>query len=157
MPKPASAEETRRDFSFFEDMEPSHKHRLKALGRDVRFDRDEVIFREGEESTAFYIILSGRVSLEVTALGRALRVITLDDGDGFGWSSLLPSQGKQFQARALDPVHALSFDGAGLRSACEKDPAFGYAIMKRLLILVSDRLSALRIQLFDMYSPAGGR
>jgi CRP/FNR family transcriptional regulator, cyclic AMP receptor protein len=157
MPRSANVEETRRDFSFFEGMDPVHKRRLKTLGREVRFDRDEVIFREGEESNSFYIILSGRVSLEVTALGRTLRVITLDDGDGFGWSSLLPSQGKQFQARALDPVHALLFDGAALGGMCERDPAFGYEIMKRLLILLSDRLQALRIQLFDMYSPTGGR
>ena len=157
MPKPGSIEKSRKELTFFEGLAAPQKVRLRDLGRDVLFDRDDIVFKEGEESTSFYIILSGRVSLEVTALGRTLRVVTLDDGDGFGWSSLLPNHGKQFQARALGPVHALCFDAAKLRFACEQDPAFGYEIMKRLLMLVSERLQALRIQMFDMYSPAGGR
>ena len=142
--------------SFCDGLKPVYRSRLDELGREVRFERDQIIFREGDESPFFYVILSGRVSLEVTALGRALRVATLEDGDELGWSSLLPHRGKQFQARALEGVRAMALDGARLREACEHDPAFGYEVMKRLLGVVSERLEALRMQLFDMYAPTGG-
>ena len=89
------------------------------------FDRDQIIFREGDASSFFYLILSGKVALEVTALGRTVRVQTVSDGEALGWSSVLPSEGKHFQARALGAVRALVFDGARLRELCEEDCSLG--------------------------------
>ncbi len=142
-----------RRIPFFKGLDDSHLSKLEALGHELTFDRDQIIFREGDESSFFYIILSGRVSLEVTALGRTLRVQTIGENEEFGWSSMLPSHGKQFQARALDSLHVLAFDGPRLREACEEDNTFGYALMKRLLSVVSHRLLAMRVQVLDMYSP----
>ena len=61
--------------------------------------------------------------------------------------------GKQFQARALEEVHALAFDGARLRHACEEDYAFGFWFMRAILKVMSGRLHAIRAQLVDVYSP----
>ncbi len=43
------------------------------------------------------------------------------------------NNGKQFQARALEEVHALAFDGARLRHACEEDYAFGYWFVRAIV------------------------
>jgi CRP/FNR family transcriptional regulator, cyclic AMP receptor protein len=153
MIKATALTEIHRNLPFFRGLRYEHLETLQTLAHEVRFDRDQIIFREGDESSFFYIILSGRVSLEVTALGRTLRVQTVGEGEEFGWSSMLPSQGKQFQARALDALKALAFDGARLREACDEDPVFGYALMKRLVGVVSERLGALRVQLLDLYAP----
>ncbi len=140
---------------FVKDFRPQHIEKLAELAHEARFERDRVIFREGDESSFFYLILSGKVALEVTALGRTVRVQTLGEGEELGWSSVVPSRGKHFQARALGSVKALVFDGARLREACEDDCSFGYALMKRLLAVVASRLQATRVQLLDMYSPGG--
>jgi len=66
-------------------------------------------------------------------------------------------RGKHFQARALQPVQALAFDGAALLDACRADPAFGFALMYRMLGVVSERLQATRLQVLDMYSPVAKR
>jgi CRP-like cAMP-binding protein len=153
MIKATALTEIHRNLPFFRGMRLDHLEVLQTLAHEVRFDRDQIVFREGDESSFFYIILSGRVSLEVTALGRTMRVHTVGEGEEFGWSSMLPSHGKQFQARALDSLKALAFDGARLREACDEDPAFGYALMKRLVGVVSERLAALRVQLLDVYAP----
>ena len=59
---------------------------------------------------------------------------TLFAGDELGWSALLMGgSGKQFQARALERVEALAFEGADLLAACREDTAFGFALMQRLL------------------------
>lgn len=145
-----------RSHDFLRGLDSGNLERLEALAHDVRFERDQVIFREGETSSFFFLIVSGRVSLEVTALGRTLRVQTVGEGEELGWSSMLETRGKQFQARALENVVAIAFDGARLREACEQDPVFGYVIMKRLLGVVSDRLQSLRMQLLDVYAPPGG-
>jgi CRP-like cAMP-binding protein len=148
---------TLRRHPFVREFEPRHVERLAGLARDVRFDRDHVIFREGDDCSEFYLIVTGLVALEIAAPGHTFRVQTLFAGDELGWSALLMGSGKQFQARALERVDALAFEGADLLAACREDTAFGFALMQRLLAVVAERLQATRIQLLDMYSPVAAR
>jgi CRP/FNR family cyclic AMP-dependent transcriptional regulator len=137
--------------------EPRHVEKLETLAKEVRFARDQVIFREGDECSEFYMIVSGRVALEIEAPDHTLRVQTLSAGDELGWSALLMGSGKHFQARALEPVEALAFEGVELLAACKEDTAFGFAFMQRLLAVVAGRLQATRLQVLDMHSPVAKR
>jgi CRP/FNR family cyclic AMP-dependent transcriptional regulator len=132
---------------------PDHIARLAAMAGEVRFSRGEYIFREGDRSSFFYLLISGNVSLEVVAPGHPLPVATLYAGEVLGWSSVTAEDGKQFQARALEDIHALAFDGARLRHACEEDYAFGFWFTRELLQVLSARLHSVRVQLVDSYSP----
>ena len=146
-----------RKHPFVEGFDPAHLERLSAFAKDVLFSRDHVVFHEGDECSDFYLIVSGTIALEVEEPGHTLRVQTLTAGDELGWSALLMSKGKHFQARALEPVEALAFDGPRLLAAFKEDTAFGYAFMCRLLGVVASRLEATRLQLHDMYSPVAKR
>ena len=148
------------DHPFVEnELQPQHIEKLRTLAREVRFEPDQIIFREGDECHDFYLVVSGRVGLEmeIAAPGRTLRVQTLTAGDELGWSALLMGSGKHFQARALGVVEALAFDGAQMLEACKTDTSFGYALMHRLLAVVAERLQATRLQVIDSYSPAAKR
>lgn len=140
---------------FLEGFDPKHVEKIAGLAYEARFAKDQIIFREGDQSSLFYLLQSGKVSLEVLALGKVARIQTLGEGDELGWSSIFSGGRKQFQARALGAVRALAFDGAQLQAACEEDPVFGYALLKRLLGVVAERLQATRMQLMDMYSSSG--
>jgi CRP/FNR family cyclic AMP-dependent transcriptional regulator len=142
---------------FVEEFQPRHVEKLSTLAKEVRFTRDQVIFREGDECSEFYMIVSGLVALEIEAPDHTLRVQTLSAGDELGWSALLMGSGKHFQARALEPVEALAFEGAELLAACKEDTAFGFAFMQRLLAVVAGRLQATRLQVLDMNSPVAKR
>jgi CRP/FNR family cyclic AMP-dependent transcriptional regulator len=148
---------TLRHHPFVVEFEARHVERLAALAKDVRFDRNHVIFREGDECSEFYLVVNGLVALEIAAPGHTFRVQTLFAGDELGWSALLMGSGKHFQARALERVEALAFEGADLLAACREDPAFGFALMQRLLGVVAERLQATRLQLLDSYSPVAAR
>jgi CRP-like cAMP-binding protein len=138
---------------FAEEFPPHHVEILTRLAREVRFDKDWIVFREGDECDIFYLILSGKVALELKGPRRSFLIQTLGAGDELGWSSVLMKDGRHFQARALEPVRALAFDGARLHAACREDPTFGHALMYRLLGVVSKRLQATRLQLLDLYAP----
>ncbi len=139
-------------------LEPVQVEKLATLATRVRFEPDEVIFREGDERYEFYLIVSGLVALEIAPPGSdPFRVDTLSAGDELGWSSVLMDKGKLFQARALQPTTALRFAGADLRAMCEQDTAFGYALMLRLLGVVSERLQATRLQVLDSFWPVAKR
>jgi CRP/FNR family transcriptional regulator, cyclic AMP receptor protein len=134
---------------------PEHVARLAAMASEARFAPGELIFHEGDHSSLMYLLITGNVALEVTAPGRPLRVSTLYAGEVLGWSSVTTDNGKQFQARALEEVHALAFDGARLRHACEEDYAFGFVFMRAVLTVMSGRLHAIRAQLLEAYTPVG--
>jgi CRP-like cAMP-binding protein len=127
--------------------------KLASLARVVGYSRNEVIFREGDDIHDFFLVLNGRVALEIVSEGTAHRIHTLSAGDELGWSAVLMGQGKYFQARALEAVEALAFDGHELLALCERDPAFGFKLMHRLVGVVAERLQATRLQLLDMYWP----
>lgn len=142
---------------FFKGFDEAHIEQLANMAHDMCFDKGVVIFPEGDQSREFYLLVHGMVALEIMTQGTQHRVQTLHAGDEFGFSALLSEKRKVLQARALDRVDVLVFDGQKLMEAFKADPAFGMAIMVRLVGVVSERLSAAREQLLDMYAPEARR
>jgi CRP-like cAMP-binding protein len=142
---------------FVEQFAAAHIDKLAEVAARVRFERDQTIFREGDECSDFFLLVSGLVALEIAESGHTHRIQTLSAGHEFGWSALLMGSGKHFQARALERVEALALDGGALLSLCKRDPEFGFVFMHRLLGVVAERLQAARLQLHDMYSPVAKR
>lgn len=138
---------------FVKGFPPEYVARLCAMASESHFGSGELIFHEGDHSSLFYLLISGRVALEVNAALRPARIAMLYSGDALGWSSLTGDDGKQFQARALEDVHAFAFDGTRLRHACEEDYGFGFWFMRAAVGVVSERLHAMRAQLVDIYTP----
>ncbi len=142
---------------FVSGFEPRQVARLAGLAQEVRFDRDHIVFREGDQDPELYLIVKGMVALEIDTPEQVVRVQTLEAGDEFGWSAVLMGKGKHFQARTLEPVEALVFQGAQLLAAFKDDPVLGYAFALRLLGVVSERFQATRLHLIDKYSPVAKR
>ena len=114
---------TLRHHPFVAEFEPRHVEKLATLAKEIRFDRDQILFREGDECSEFYLIVTGLVALEIAAPGHTFRVQTLFAGDELGWSALLMGRGKHFQARTLERVDALAFEGPSSSAACREDTA----------------------------------
>ena len=61
-----------REHPFVEGLTPAHCETLASLGRRVSFAKDDLIFSEGDEKHEFFLLLSGRVALEMMAQVEAL-------------------------------------------------------------------------------------
>jgi CRP-like cAMP-binding protein len=108
--------------------------------------------REGEPADAFYVIRHGAVALETVVPQRGPVVLqTLHDGELLGWSWLVPPYRTAFDARSRGTTRAIAFDGACLRDKCEADPALGYALLKLLSGVFTERLQDTRLRLLDLY------
>jgi CRP-like cAMP-binding protein len=140
---------------FLEGFPPKYLDKLSQLAFVATFDADQIVFREGDPSSFFYLIVEGKVALEICTPNRVLSIETVEGGEELGWSSLLSRVDKQFRARCLNPVRAIAFDGARVIAACEEDHEFGYLIMRKVLEIVADRLRATRLQTLDVYSSKG--
>ena len=139
------------DHVLLKDLDPRYAHKLAGLALEAHFMPGQVIFKEKDKAGFFYLILSGSVALEILGPARHIEIETLHDGDGMGWSALLGDEPKHLQARALTEVRALAFEGKSLRETCDNDPAFGCALLKRLLGMAVERLDAAGFQLVNRY------
>jgi CRP-like cAMP-binding protein len=119
---------------------------------NVHFHPGQHLFHEGEPADTFYVIRHGRVGLEVHApAGPPVVVDSAHADDVVGWSWLVPPYRWLFDAVATEETSAIAFDGACLRDKCETDPAVGYALLQRVVQVMSTRLHSARIRLLDVY------
>jgi CRP/FNR family transcriptional regulator, cyclic AMP receptor protein len=136
----------------FEAMESDRLALMAGCASNVHFDQGAVIFREGDQADTFFLVRHGSVALEMFVPARGSAVIeTIEAGDVVGWSWLFPPYRWHFDARALTPVRATTFDGACLRGKCDDDPALGYDLMSRFAQVLIERLQWTRLRLLDVY------
>ena len=137
---------------FFNDLSPEYLQLVTGCASNVRFEQEQMIFREGEEANQFYLLREGRVALQLFAPDRGhITVETLGEGDILGWSWLTPPYNWHFDAKALDLTRAIALDGKCLRNKCEADHNLGYELLKRFTNIIEQRLSSTRLQLLDLY------
>jgi len=141
---------------FVEGFEPAFVEALARIAKPARYAGNHVILQQGDEPTQLYLITAGRVALEISGRSQPFRVDTLGAGEEFGWSWALGNPGV-YQVRTLEPVEALVLSAVELTARCEADSAFGYALMRRLLGVVAERLRATRLTVIDMYLPEAKR
>jgi CRP/FNR family transcriptional regulator, cyclic AMP receptor protein len=137
---------------FFSLMPDSYRAVIAGCGKNVRFETGQFMVRTGDAADQFFAIRHGRVSIELHSPERGPLILqTVDAGEIVGWSWLFPPYRWTFDARAMQQVRAISFDGACLRGKCEQDPAMGFDFMKRFAEVFMRRLEAARLQLLDIY------
>jgi len=129
-----------------------HLALIAGCGRNVHFAPGEFLCRAGRPAEYFFLIRRGMVALELEVPGRGpFRFSTVSAGDVVGWSWLIPPYQWQFDARVVEDVSAVQFDGACLRGKCDADPVLGYALMKTFAGVLVTRFMETRLQLIDVY------
>lgn len=140
---------------FGSDMPASTRARMAVLGRLVAIAEGSVVVREGTPCHALGVVISGRIALRLGLPGGETRtILTVEAGDVFGWSALLPPAISTSTGIAVAPSAAIMFDGDELRAALAVDCELAAAVYQRLLVSVARRLTATRVQLLDLYRPA---
>lgn len=127
---------------------------MLAISSEASWPAGTIIFREGEPNQKMYLICEGHVALDIAVPMRGrVTILTLSDGDVFGWSAVLPVVNiRTASARAIEDTQAIAFDGVGMQEACERNYELGFNVFRRLTNVVAARLAATRMQLLDMYA-----
>ena len=132
---------------FLRGLTPEQLNLLAEDSMPAEFQPGERILSEGAPANRFYLILEGRVELESSVLdGEPVAVQTLGAGDLLGWSWLFPPFCWHFDARAVLPTKAILFYAKHVRELCEQDHDLGYELMKRVSIILIQRLQCSRSQ-----------
>ena len=123
---------------------------ILPLCKQVSIEVGGVLFQEGEDSTALYVLEEGKIALEMPVKGRNGRppqprvVATLGPGEALGWSAIVEPHLISFTARAVQPCTLVCIDGAALRKLMKSHRELGYEVMAGVAKLLAHRLDQNR-------------
>jgi CRP-like cAMP-binding protein len=139
---------------WFQAMTAEHFNKMVSISKIFKFEPGQSIFHEGDKEDYLYIVLEGRVAIEISIPGRGrIRILTADAMEVVGWSSVTPVvRQRTAGARAVLPSRILAIDASDLRRLCDEDHSLGYYVMRRLANVVAGRLLTTRLQLLDMFA-----
>jgi CRP/FNR family transcriptional regulator, cyclic AMP receptor protein len=123
---------------------------LASIASGVTFEENRVVLVDGERSRAFYLVLTGSVSVELRTASYVVSVQALGPGQVFGWSALLEDHDTLFQVRARELTTALRLPGPDLKAACHQDTLLGAEVLQRALAVVAGRVRATEIRFAEM-------
>jgi CRP-like cAMP-binding protein len=119
-----------RTVPWFQEISLEHFEAIAQFSRVIDLNKDEILFREGDKEDYIYVVLKGRVAIEVNSPDRGrLRIFTAEALDVVGWS-------------AATPV---------VRQRTATTRAVVDLVMSRIAGVVAGRLMAARMQLLDFY------
>jgi CRP-like cAMP-binding protein len=137
---------------FFKDLGDENLKLVAGCAQNAVFKAGEFVFREGKQADTFYLLKSGRVALQMEAPSRPPLVIqTFGEGDILGWSWMVAPYRWIYDALALEDTRVFAVDGKCLRTKCEENHDLGYEILKRVAVIMEQRLEATRMQVMDIY------
>jgi CRP-like cAMP-binding protein len=129
---------------FFSGLDGSQLERVAALGRARSFPADTRIYTVGDAVDDFYVLADGMIRFTLgltkrdTAAGDIIR-----RGDVFGWAPLVEGHARRIAtAYCLTACEVVAIDGGALISLMESDAGLGYAVMKKLAVLLTSELTS---------------
>jgi CRP/FNR family transcriptional regulator, cyclic AMP receptor protein len=141
---------------FFAVLDTASVQEVAGCARNEHIRAGQYLFREGGKADHFYVIMHGRITLELPSPGAGPLVLeTVSDGEVLDWPWLIPPHQWPFDARAAEPTSVASLESACLRAKCDADPRLGYELILRVAQIMSDRLLATRLRLLDLYGAGG--
>lgn len=154
-----------RNHGFTDGLTEAQLAALSSVASEAVFEEDEVVLLQGERSTAFFLLLSGSVAVELRTPRCSVCVQALGPGQAFGWSALLDDEDTLFEVRSRERSIALRLDGAALKELCRADTALGVELLHRALREVAGRVKATELRFAEMCGlrwppaeePGGGR
>ena len=121
-----------KSVDIFEHATVEQLGRIVGLTQEVHFEPGETIFKEGEPEDAFYLLLSGRVSIEKN--GNTF--LELKEKEALGTLDVLDFHPRSVTAKAADQVRALKLNGQEFHDLLSLDIEMVQAVFRMLCGLV---------------------
>ncbi|MFH0844817.1 MAG: cyclic nucleotide-binding domain-containing protein [Pseudomonadota bacterium] len=105
------------------------------------FGERSVIFKEGDFAEIFYMLLKGKVLLEVEVSETVnVSLGAIKPGYSFGWSALIPGSSYTSYAVCVEPCEVITIPGNRILQILDQDTTMGYQIMTGVVAILKRRL-----------------
>jgi CRP-like cAMP-binding protein len=149
------------EFEIFSEVDEGRLTEIARGCEILEFERNDVIFHQGDVAENFYGVLDGEVELVIMFEEKTLKTDikyeksiqtreetaqrpivfrTIGSGKVFCWSSLVEPRILNETARCSKKSRIFSLPATRLVAMFEKDAAFGYLFMTRLSEIIAQRL-----------------
>jgi CRP/FNR family cyclic AMP-dependent transcriptional regulator len=125
---------------FFDQLSNRQLKGVSDIIFERTYDVDELIFEEGQPGAALFLILDGKVAVEVVSETSTTRLAVLQKGAFFGEMALLDETPRSATARALERTRALALYRNDLNGLVQRDPKTACQIYRSLAGMIAERL-----------------
>lgn len=120
----------------FAPLSETQRAAIAAGAVECRYAADEIIVREGDETSSMFVVADGRAGVSIHgAAGESRKLAILDPGDAFGEISLLTGEKRMATVRALTETLLVEIDKRTIEPILRESPdlchAFGDVIEER--------------------------
>src|SRR5438132_11126761 len=106
------------------------------------YDTDESIFEEGQPGAALFLILDGKIAIEICRETSTTRLAVLERGAFFGEMALLDDTPRSANARALEPTRTLALYRNDLNGLMERHVRPACQVYRSVGSMLRDRLGS---------------
>ena len=124
---------------FFSGMAHLFVKELMDGTEKATYEAGDLIFREGDPTRYFYILIKGHIKLTIGDEAHTVFVINRP-GECFGWSSLVNRSSYSASAVCVAPTNLMRLDKSSFRATLEHHPVDGLLFMERVAGMIGDRL-----------------
>lgn len=137
--------ESLKYFEIFSGFTEKELEPIVTCSSVMEFPKDTLILKECEKSDDLYILLKGRVSVELEmpsymAKKQTARLSILKAGQVFGEIAFLTGKLRFAQKRCIDDVRVLIINADNVYKIFKDDSLIGFKMMRNLAIVSCDRL-----------------
>ena len=149
------AREKIASFEIFKGLNPDEIDNILSMGREVACQDTKIIFEDSSLSSDFFILLDGRVSVEIDVShvdqnGRKkVQLAILRTGDVFGEIGFLGGKRRSASVKAIEDVAVLKINGKQLEGYFAENKHTGYRVMRNLSLILAQRITDVIFMLRD--------
>jgi CRP/FNR family cyclic AMP-dependent transcriptional regulator len=117
--------------SYFRDLDARVLARIRASVFDLRLEKGQILFMEGEPAQAMYVVRSGQVKIfKVSPDGREQILRIAAAGDCFNEVPIFDGGPNPANAEAVEPATLWAIARTDMRRLIEEDPAIAIGFLK---------------------------
>jgi CRP-like cAMP-binding protein len=124
---------------------------IAAFTRLVTAFKGQTVLEEGDRGADLYILLEGRVRVQIESINPAIEVgiSKLLEGDVIGEMALVEGEPRSATVVAVQPSIFALIPAAALDDFIQRYPAWGVVIMRNIARILSRRLKTMNRRLFN--------
>jgi CRP-like cAMP-binding protein len=137
-----------KEVEFLRNLGEEHQNQIARMAHLKECAEETVLFHQGQDTPFIYFVLSGHVGLRVEEPGgHSIEVSTEGPGELLGWSPVLGRHAMTATAHTKTRCRLAVLDVRQMLDWCEREPRFGIAFLRRIALVLSDRLWSTRLSL----------
>jgi CRP/FNR family transcriptional regulator, cyclic AMP receptor protein len=125
---------------FFNELSHRQLKTVSGIMFERNFEADELIFTEGQPGAALFLILDGKVAVEMCRENQTTTLAVLEKGAFLGEMALLNEAPRSANARSLEHTYTLALYRNDLSRLIQRDAQTACQIYRALASIVGDRL-----------------